>query len=60
MKQSETMATRAPDSMVEMQMKYIWTARLETEVNLDQKMANMVGRVERGKPRSAMISMERK
>lgn len=31
MKQSETMATRAPGSMVEMQMKYIWTARLETD-----------------------------
>lgn len=62
MKQSETMATRAPGSMVEMQMKYIWTAHVskQTEVNLDQKMANMVGGVERGKPRSAMISMERK
>lgn len=32
-------------------MEYIWTTHVskQTELYLDQKMANMVGRVERGK-----------
>lgn len=47
--------------MVEMQM-YIWTTHVskQTELDLDQNMANMVGRVERGKSRSATVSVERK
>lgn len=57
------MATRTPDSISEKEwMKYIWTMHASKwkEVDLKQKTANMVGRVVRDKPRSAMASMERK